>query len=607
MDDNLLRINQEELEKIAHTENGLIMNNHKIQRLPFYDVSIYFDEDIWDFEDYNPSMGKHRNIYKFEEIHPEYKPYIKQFILKYLINNSRASTISKYLGYLKKIVRFLESNYVYSCEIITEDIVVKFNEFLEHNLRSENERAHHRRLLTELILYIEYDKGIDYSNLKKMLSFNDTELLKAQIERGKTPSIPSNIFDRIVSFALKELESDTFTDREKKEACSVLLFAQIGMRILELTLLEANKIKEVECFDGTKIIPYLEFMTFKTTRMNSGTITKSFLTDKALLAYQTLEKLSEESRERNKSSYLFTANSNLPINTVTMTNMISRFMIRNAMKIGLVNNKYDGFKIITPESNKVNKVAKLEYFASLSNEDFISVPKPHQFRVAVCNELIKDGGEMSWVVEHMNHLSVEMTNHYIRKTDESDEQKEMTKDLFSGLINGEFKLIGEEAELLMKKIDDFISENKYNIRTDLEEIVDKLTEIVPIREKREGYCVKSIFGKKCKYNEFLCAFEMCPNHCTSYIFVDITYKRFIEHKKCIDYNLENRFIREATQEKNKLKRMISLYLTNELKELKYEINRQGRENIIKEHSTLEDMVDNVDEITKEVDMWMKSN
>lgn len=551
-------------DKIISTSSSLENKEIKIksydtERVGFFNVATYFSEDIWDF---------------FSEIHYVYKIYVKQIILEYLLNDNQVSTIQKYLMALRKIIRFLEDNHIYDCELITENTLNKFNEYINMILKTENERIRYRRLFSKLMTHIETDRGVDYSNLIKILSKNDTGLLKAQIEEGKTPSIPEEILDRIISCALLELYDDSLTVKEKKEACSVILLSQIGMRISELCLLKAYKKMKIDCFNGEKSISYLEFKSFKTAKDKKGIYTKSFLTDKAELAYSILEELTKSERERYKTGYIFVSSNLLPVGTATMTNWISRFIVRNADKIGLINKEYDGFKIFTKEYNEKHRKINKEYCQNLKENDFISIPKPHQFRVALCNKLIKEEGiEIGWVTEHMNHLSIEMTMHYIRETHGSEKTKNVTREVFKGIINKEFKLIGEEAELLVNKINEFISKNKYNIKENLDEIITALSGEIPIREKREGYCIKSAFGKKCKYNEFLCAFEMCPNHCTNYLFSDITYNRFKEHKKVIEYNMENNFIREANMEKNKLKRMASLYLIKELNELKDEINR----------------------------------
>lgn len=205
----------------------------------------------------------------------------------------------------------------------------------------------------------------------------------------------------------------------------------------------------------------------------------------------------------------------------------------------------------------------------------------------------------------MNHLTPEMTYHYFRK--EMETNKEKSKIVLRGIILGDFKLIGEEAENLIKKIDEFIKNNNFNIKKDLDTIINELADAVPIREKIEGYCVKSSFGKVCKYNEFLCAFEICPNQCTNFLFSDISYRRYQDTIKIIKYNEKNGFIKEASVEKNKMKRWYETYFSKELIETKNEILRQGADTIIEKYPNLEYVVHNIDCITDECEKWIKEN
>jgi REP element-mobilizing transposase RayT len=204
-------------------------------------------------------------------------------------------------------------------------------------------------------------------------------------------------------------------------------------------------------------------------------------------------------------------------------------------------------------------------------------------------------------MEHMNHLSPEMTKHYIRK--EKIENKELSRKFFKGLIKKEYKAIGEQSEQLIEKINEFIEEGHFDIKKDIDEIVDYLAGEIPIREKALGFCIKSAFGKKCKYNELICAFDMCPNHITYFINADISYKRFKNQVKSIKYNEENNFIQEAKIEKGKLKRLIDRNLKYELEEFKEEIDKQGELEIIRKYPQLKEIAKEIEKIMMEVKAW----
>jgi hypothetical protein len=599
-----LTIDNAALNKISYNAEVKVLNSDNIGRLPFLNTEVYFSDDIWDFKNSSPEMGKCKNKYDFTDIHHEYKNYIKQYVLESLINGLRPDTINKYFSYLKKIIRFLEDNKIYNCEVIDNNIIMKFNEFLNKNLKAENERNHHKRLLTKILTYIEYDKGLNYSNLKSSLANSNTALMKAQIENGKTPQIPDGIFDKIISCGIRELNDSTIEDNEKIGTCGALLLSQIGMRIMELNLMQAGNRKEIYCFDSESKIAYVEFKTFKTTRTNNGTMTKSILTEIADLAYKKLELITQQKRDMTKSNYLFLTNKSPVMSQMAITRHNTKFMLRNAKEIGLINKSYDGFTKIS-KNNKTHAKLYPNYIKLLGVDEYISVPNSHQFRVTVCNKLIKEGVEFGWIVEHMNHLSPEMTKHYIRE--DKIENVELSRKFFKGVLTNEFKPIGERAEKLIDSINEFIERGNFNIKNDLDEIINYLSGKIPIREKPDGFCIKSAFGKKCKYNEFICAFDMCPNHISCFINADITYRRFKDKVKVIKYDKDNNFIREAEIENKKLQRLIDRSLLSELNELKDKVNKCGDSKMIMNYPKLKELVENIDKIIMEVEEWKGKN
>ncbi|AET66623.1 hypothetical protein Desor_0947 [Desulfosporosinus orientis DSM 765] len=600
-------INTHELDKIANTadEKHIFLNTFIIDRLPFFNVEIYFSQDLWDFNDYIPEMGPYKKKYDFSKIHYAYKDYVKRYILELLINEKSVSSISKYLGYASKIVLFFINKNIFNPTFVTISHINDFNEYLKERYSTESERRHNRRILITILKYIERDKSVDFSYEREILDETDTELLKQQIENGKTPNIPYEIYENIISVGIKEINSAETSDKEKIEASTVVLLSQVGMRIHELALCKSGKKVSITCFDNTKAVNYLEFTTFKSERQRSrGKITKSFLTPIGELAYDTLEKLTRENRAKAKikSDFIFANPSSIyPYSTQTLNHMLQRFMVRNSCKLDLINKRYDGFSIFTLKRNKKEGIVKPEYCQHLKDVDTVAIPTPRQFRVAVCNELIRQGKDIGWVMQHMNHLLIETTEHYVRN---DEREKEKAKGILHDILTGEFKLIGEEAEVFLEGIDRFLEEKKFNVKYDLAQIIDELVEIVPIREKSGGYCIKSAFGRKCTKNEFLCAFEMCPNHCTSFLYADITYKRFNECLKVIEYNKANNYIAQAEVESRKLQRLVKRDLMQELEELYNEIRKHGKDTIISKHKNLKHIADNISEIMGEVRPWL---
>lgn len=209
----------------------------------------------------------------------------------------------------------------------------------------------------------------------------------------------------------------------------------------------------------------------------------------------------------------------------------------------------------------------------------------------------------------MNHLESDMTLGYYRRTEKEKKEKEFAKDILGKVIKQDIKLIGKDRDILMNKINEFIEENNYNVKTDLDQIIESLANKIPIREKNFGYCIKSSFGRKCSIdgltNESYCAFGICPNHFITWQMIDITYTRFKRLQKTIDYNINNGFTAQASIECNKMKRVIEEALLLEIEDLQNEIRINGKEKTIISNKEIEYFINNIDDIVKEVEEWQK--
>lgn len=578
--------------KFDKNNSGKYILDDKVEGLlPFNDIRVMFEDDFWDLK---IKHYKENSKFKFSDIDYNFREYIKSYVLESLINSDSLSTVKKNFAVLKYICKYLHENYIFSTEVITKNIIVQLNEELIKKYTSEGERIRARRLFIKLLNKIESKTGVDYKELKLLLEHtNNSKLRKAQIENGKTKNIDNKIFNKIIEKALIEINDENLDENRKIEACSVLILSQTGMRISDVSTLEADMIREIKGVDNEKTLKYLKFFSHKILK----SYTETFLTDICYEAYRKLEELTAIRRSKFNTKYLFINSSGNEVKTVTIEKYIKKFIIRNSEYIGVLNKSFEGNFIFTHEVNKRYNLIKEEHYDFLVGNYFVSIPKAHQFRVAVCNELINQGIDFKWVQKHMGHLTSEMTFHYSRAIKEENDK------VIEGIVKKDFKLIGKESERLIQKIEDFIKQGNYNVRTDLDEIVKELSKIVPIRAKKNGYCIKSSFGKKCKYNEYMCAFEICPNHCTSYLFSNISYNRFIEGIKIIEYNNINGFTNEAIMEKNKLKRLVDDYLLKELEELKNEIDKRGKKELISYNKQLEYLCDNIDRVLSEVRGW----
>ena len=155
-------------------------------KLPGTDEDIYYGEDKWIYSS--------DESYSFKDVDYVYKDYVKDYVLIHKINGYSKATVNKYYIILKKITKFLTKNMILDGISITSETIDLFNQYIKKEYSSEGTRTHYRRIFKELLEKIEEKNGQDYTDLKKELSKNDRRLLKVEVERGKTPNIPKDIF-----------------------------------------------------------------------------------------------------------------------------------------------------------------------------------------------------------------------------------------------------------------------------------------------------------------------------------------------------------------------------------------------------------------------------
>lgn len=591
---------QREADDYKVTAVGLLEGLKRVQQIPS-EEGISFYDNKWTLID---NKSNRKITFDFEVIHYVYRDIAKGMVFKYrFIDELKVGTVQgKYFTLKKVIDRLVEAKIYDVSHINGRDLEIIFEEMSNESF---SYRDRYRRSIIEVIEFIQFNyPQVDYKELIRQISkIRFTQELKTEKEEGKTPNIPQDIFNATIKYAIEDLNNNKLTIEEKRYAAALLLLSQTGIRIGELRELEENKVFSTKIFEEQKGVDYLEYKSPKSNKERSTT----FLTEIGRVAYEQLNKA-----KMGDSKYLFGGGRTKLTSTNTMRDNIMKFYIRHAKELNCLNRR-DGEKegLRSIEVTQDNSIDSFYWSKKLKQGlnigDVIYYPNPHQFRVAVCSELVKKGINIDWVRKHMNHLEAEMTLGYVRRDEEDKKEKEMAREILKEVIRGDVRLLGKDREPLMDKIEEFINQNNYSVSRDLEKIVEELAGKVPIRQKSSGYCIKSSFGRKCTHDgfndEIYCAFGICPNHFITYKMINVTYQSFSELKTTIQYNIDAGFKAQATIELNKLRRVVEEALLPELEEIKIEISKRGGVELINKNIELKFYIENVDMLIKEVTDW----
>jgi integrase len=583
--------------------------------------NVNFADDLWRFNEFKRFSGEDwAYTYDFTGLDNIYKNYAKYMILRELfIKHNRFTTVKPKFYIVNDFINYLTENHMFFPNLIDTPFLKKFLADIpsERNLTSKKQAI--KKFLSEIELRIS---GVNFSRVYKYLNEINSRKVKVEREKGKHKFIPKDLHNKIISIAIKDIRNINLTHNQRATACMIVILAETGMRIGEFKILEVDKKEIISVKGETKPFHYLNFKTYKTTKETDWKWTRSFITENALLAYEELEKIFAD---RRKSHYLFVNANGTDVSKSYLRYRLVEFFYRH-------NNELQLDKMVDLEVNQFAVTRKRNYVALkfVPNDEIdkdIYYVTFHQYRVVLATILYNKGYHLDWIRQHMNHLTEEMTKHYIRlKEMEKIEinaietlQKRASRDGTSLITNVNEstdkyirdELHSKEYQEIYEQINKFLNKNKLNIFTDIKEIVAKLSRSDnPIADLELGICAKS-FNKLCERNEYISSINDAY-----YIGVQIhslddlpySIKRFQEKASIIAYN-ENlykknpKYRNEFERELKGLKKYIERKLKPELRLLDSEIDELGVEGVCHKHTNLEGIIRRISAIKKEVREW----
>lgn len=611
-----------------HADNVIeIFNNESrgqqiVQLEPLIQITerINFADDKWDFTELVMYHNKSDCYnYNFQHIKTsKYRIYLKRMILRLaFMKRLRFTTIKVHTLNILKLIEFLESNYYIDPNIISSKIIKKF---VEEESKRVSEQTK-RRILTSIkkfLIELEFN-GVEIylSDYVDVLNNYSLRKINQQIELGKTPNIPRKTLNRIIQLALNDINDLNLNIIDRMIACLILLISQIGMRRGEALILEIDRLKPITILNGAKTAYYLEFFSYK-TKLSDGKWTEARMNDLSMHAYNSLIEIAKD-RRINNSIVLYPNLEGEIYTSTTLTSHFKRFFARHQNQLAIHLLSQNDLEKLNEWVIKENELKEFNSFLSKADlgKKFYRV-NPHQFRVAVANELRKDV-DLQWIKEHMNHLLEDMTKHYFRDDDKVKEtllvrsSKDGTKlENNPGLVHNEEILQELDDPYYVEayeKINKFLTKNKLNIYDDLDEIINVFKK-TPIRDTELGFCTK-VMGILCERQDKLTTLEkwyyVRPQF-TDLSNFDFTYIRFTEKVKLVKHSEEifkenPKYQRQYELELKSLESFYENKFLPEFKMLKKEIQEIGKENIYKKYPNLQKVIPILIEIETEAQQW----
>lgn len=590
-----------------------------INKLPFNKANIYFTDMVWDFQEFTTlSIPRKVLVFKFDKCPEEFRDELKAYVLIQMLDRkTKVQTIHKNATYIRKFFSYAKSKgYLYVEDIPDSVIRGYINSEIRAGLTATS-IAFIRGALKGFYRYYAVNfKDLITTERAKLFETEDVNELYATKESSKLPDIPENYFMAFLQAIITVAKDKTEKVTNRAIACIYIILSQTGLRIGEILNLEIDDLMATTIFNGESV-HYLRYKTWKREKGNNVfSYEITYINELSKFAFDLLTELYSDGRKKLNTNLLYIGNLwyykrkeiKLPIESgVFEKSAVKFFAYLNKFfpTVDVPEELYPGINI-----KQVSKdPAVTRQYPSAKT---LAKPRNHQFRVHVCSVLYKKGVPLDYINKYMSHLTETMTDYYIRITPSNpQEDMEFSFNILEKIVKGELKLLGgKDADGIVKRINEFIEKNGFNVKTDVKEICDSLLNRMPIRPKTGGVCIKSSL-RECsidaKTDDFYCAYEICPNLYHFYYMAAVSYRQYKELKEAISINRKNGFKRQVEKEEHRIKYLISNRLLPELKELASVIEEKGANAVISQYPDLTDIIVNYDSIFAEVNEWKLEN
>lgn len=570
--------------------------------IPVGGGKISFADEIWDFNPYFDGINDDSLKVQFIGLPQPLADYCKFFILYCIMGKKKISTANVRLSSFRSIYCNIAKTTSHDSIwlITTEDIM---NEVKRRNISAGGQHDIFESVYQVYVFLkgnYHFELPVDLERLKKAAIEAKTTAKK---DDSKLPNIPEEYFIAIVSAAVRVMRDIAQDYNVRTTACMLVMLSQLGLRLGDLLALRTNQLHSKKLAKSGVEAHYIHYKSRKPSKPHDKMLEFDvFSTPLCTEAFKILKELRNKCPLSMGNDYLFilekrrNSKDDLPIPNHRFNREYKKFLL--AFLPEMSQRQWDGI----PQS---------QYYVARNQYIRVSVPDTRQYRVHLCTALYEKGIPLAYIQRYMGHLSEYMLGYYVRPKDTFQENVKYTEEIVKEIAgDGLTPLGGSFGEEIKVNIQKFIEDNNFNVLTDVSAIVKAMGERVIIRGKTGGVCIKTSLmpcPKETRTNEMFCAYNLCPNLFTFFYMADVTYMDFQMLQHTYEAMQSTGKTKAAQKELNKLKELCRRRLLPELKELRKELEKQGKDTICIKYPTLSEIVANQDKIEKEISTWMRKS
>ncbi|WP_157047200.1 tyrosine-type recombinase/integrase [Alkaliphilus metalliredigens] len=442
-----------------------------------------FCDDIWDLTPLMESTNIHpcRKKIKFLNIESEDMKFTaKQYTYYKLGQISPRTVLEKIRTCLSTFIKFAKLKKFNSFAQVDKVVFYEYVDWLQNSYRIQTGKNNGMQLsrstgykksqCIEEIIKVGQIKGwnVCHFNFTQMNSWEQWKPDEGKRDRKYKP-IPENVFNRILDCAINK-EKNIITK------AAIIIQSQTGLRISEVLSIKENCIQST---DNNSY--YLEVQISKTVKGEPENH-KVFVNELVVNAVRELEESTKELRRNSGLRELF---------------IFKRY----------------GIVVVNPEKFTNDHLSRfIKRWNIIDDEGKLYGLRSHQFRATLVRELIKKQIPLAYIMKHFNHVSIEMTAHYL--TLSQKEIKEMYADM---ILRPQSKLGGIKANELKTSLQ---KEFKGKTVKEVNEIIEKLSNSMNFNPLPTGVCLYDFRRGNCTDGDG-CFIYNCPNYITEVRFYPV--------------------------------------------------------------------------------------
>lgn len=571
-----------------------------------------FRADVWDFTPMYPDRARQRLVLNFDVVPtPRIRRFVK-FWLRYCYEESgvKPMTLYSYLRtitfILSRIVRAPGAVHDELDLITTEDV---FAECTRENIVRPGEettsgtRGLYFRICWSFWRYCNDVCRMGFPVSVKALEewhshYNDL----ANLEENRTPDIPDEYYRAILAKSLEVMRAEPGKHQfnDVRTACVLVILTQTGMRIGDALALKTGDLKEAVVERTGERTAVLEFGSSKPTRGHGQPLRFTiFASPICEEAFRRLLALREGTPTGRATDILVVPRRELrdrPYCPKGFREVTETFFMHYLQQYCL--RPWPG---ITPHLHNNHRLRGFR--------TELWIPGAQQYRVHLCSYLYSKGVDIVIIEKHLAHLSEIMYGYYIRMKDDRDKLAGFGEKFIEDYVRSGYQVSEPEGAKVQAEVLKFLETKNVTVNSSYDEILAALKGAVTVRQKGVGYCVRASFtpcSQEPTGNRLLCTYGMCPNYVTLFHAADATLSVFRGHMAACRLNLAAGHRNAAAKELCDARQTAERHLLPQLRALERESAALGRDEILRRHPHLEEIVFNLSEIKREVTEALKT-